>query len=353
MHRGDGIDKQGGAAVSDRYSRQERFHGIGTQGQKKLQAARVAIVGMGALGSVSANELARAGIGFLRLIDRDYVELSNLQRQVLYDEKDAEEGTPKVIAACEHIRRINSEIVIEPVLEDFNTGNAASLIKDMDLVLDATDNFETRYLLNEVCMEYGIPWIYGAALESYGMTMNFLPGGPCFSCFTEQTGAEDIDGTCETCSSVGVLNSITAVIASYQSAEAVKILVGSDDVCRQLRVIDLWENHFDCVSVLKNESCPVCVNKEYHYLGKVSGLQTDKLCGRDSIQIVPSEKKNIDFDEFSERLSHLGKVSANLFSLDFDSPSASFKLLRDGRAIIRHVDSVGRAKSVYAEYIGF
>lgn len=339
--------------MSDRYSRQERFEGIGPQGQKKLQEARVAIVGLGALGSVSANELARAGVGFLRLIDRDYVELSNLQRQVLYDEKDAQDGAPKAIAACEHLRQINSEIVTEPVLEDFNAGNAAALIKDIDVVVDATDNFETRYLINEVCVEYGIPWIYGAALESYGMTMNFIPGGPCFTCFTEQTGAESFDGTCETCSSVGVLNAITAVIASYQCAEAIKIIVGSEDVCRDLRIIDLWDNHFDSVSVLKNESCPVCVGKEYHYFGKVSGVQTDRLCGRDSIQIVPPEKRNIDFERLGEKLETLGSVSVSRFTLDFDSPSASFKLFRDGRAIVRHVESEGRAKSVYAEYIGF
>ena len=339
--------------MSDRYSRQERFCGIGVEGQEKLRNSRVAVVGVGALGSVSANELARAGVGFLRLIDRDYVELSNLQRQVLYDEKDAASGTPKAIAACDHIRCINSEIITEPVLEDFNAGNAAALVKDIDLVLDATDNFETRYLINEVCTEYGIPWIYGAALESYGMTMNILPDGPCFSCFTEQTGAEGIDGTCETCSSVGVLNSITAVVASYQSTEAIKILVGSEDVCRELRVIDLWNNHFDSITVLKNEECPVCVKKEHHYLGKVSGVQTDRLCGRDSIQIVPPEKRTLDFDELEVRLSALGKVSVSKLSLDFDSPSASFKLFRDGRAIIRHVDSTGRAKSVYAEYIGF
>ncbi|MDO4487161.1 MAG: ThiF family adenylyltransferase [Bacillota bacterium] len=339
--------------MSNRYSRQERFRGIGVQGQEKLRDSRVAIVGLGALGSVSANELARAGVGYLRLIDRDYVELSNLQRQVLYDEHDVKEGTPKAIAASEHIRRINSEIVTEPVLEDFNAGNAAALLKDIDLVLDATDNFETRYLINEACTEYGIPWIYGAALESYGMTMNILPGGPCFTCFTEQTGAESFDGTCETCSSVGVLNAITAVIASYQSSEAIKILVGSDDVCRQLRVIDMWDNHYDSITVMKNENCPVCVNKEHHYLGKVSGIQTDKLCGRDSIQIVPPEKRRVDFDELTGRLSPLGTVSVNTFSLDFDSTTASFKLFRDGRAIIRNVTNPGRAKSVYAEYIGF
>lgn len=339
--------------MSDRYSRQERFRGIGSQGQKKLRDARVAIVGLGALGSVSANELARAGVGFLRLIDRDYVELSNLQRQVLYDEQDAREGAPKAIAACEHLKRINSEIITEPVLEDFNAGNAASLIKDIDVVVDATDNFETRYLINEVCVEYRIPWIYGAALESYGMTMNFLPDGPCFTCFTEQTGAESFDGTCETCSSAGVLNAVTAVIASYQSAEAVKIIVGSDDVCRDLRVIDLWDNHFDSVSVIKNESCPICSGREYHYFGKVSGIHTDRLCGRDSIQVVPPEKRNMDFEKLGEKLKTLGSVSVGRFTLDFDSPSASFKLFRDGRAIVRRVESEGRAKSVYAEYIGF
>lgn len=339
--------------MSDRYSRQERFRGIGEDGQKKLQSARVAIVGMGALGSVSANELARAGVGFLRLIDRDYVELSNLQRQVLYDEKDAAENIPKAVAACEHLRAVNSEIIIEPVLEDFNASNAVALVSDIDLVIDATDNFEARYLINEVCTEYGVPWIYGAALESYGMTMNIMPDGPCFSCFTEQTEAESLDGACETCSTAGVLNSVTAVVASYQCAEALKIIVGSENVSRKLRIIDLWDDRFDSVSVIKNEECPICAKKQYHYLGKASGIRTDKLCGRDSIQIVPPEKRNLDFDALKEKLSVLGDVSVNMFSLDFDSPSASFKLFRDGRAIIRHVESEGRAKSVYAEYIGF
>lgn len=336
--------------MNDRYSRQERFYGVGPAGQERLRQARVAIVGMGALGTVSASELARAGVGFLRLIDRDYVELSNLQRQLLYDEHDAEAGTPKAAAACERLRQVNSEIVLEPVLEDLTAANVEALLQDVDLVLDATDNLEVRYLINEFCADRRIPWIYGGALGAEGMTMNILPDGPCLLCLSD--GIEEDSGG-RTCSTVGVIGAATAIVASYQSAEAIKILTGSPKVRRTLIHFDLWQNRWVDERIDKQPDCPVCALRQYRHLGTVSGVRTDPLCGRDSIQVAPAQPRQMDFAQLQEKLQPMGTVRVSAYCLDFDSPAASFKLFRDGRAIVRHVQSEGRAKSVYAEYIGF
>lgn len=337
--------------MNERYSRQIRYRHIGQAGQECLLASRVAVIGMGALGSVSASLLARAGVGFIRIVDRDLVELSNLQRQILYTERDAAEDIPKVFAAAEHLAEGNSEIEIDPVFADLNSSNCKEIIGDVDLVIDATDNIETRYLINEFCVEYQVPWIYGGAVGSEGMTANFIPGGPCFSCFTGHSNADGF-GSGRTCSTEGVLNSLTSIIASYQVTEAIKILTGSDNVRRDVLFAAIWDNDTEYLSLEKDPNCPICGRKEYHYLGKAAGTSAISMCGKDAYQIVPAGSGQPDMEALEKSLSELGEVRVNRFYLQFHSDEASFKLFADGRAIIEHVNSPGKAKSVYSEYIG-
>lgn len=339
------------ANMSDRYSRQVLYKNIGTDGQEKLLAASVAVVGMGALGCSSASLLSRAGIGHLRLIDRDLVELSNLQRQILYTEADAAENIPKVFAAAEHLTAANSEITIEPVFSDLNPSNCTELLQGIDLVIDATDNLETRYLINEYCVENEIPWIYGGALGSNGMTADFVPGGPCFSCFTGSSKAQS-DLSAPTCSTVGVLNSITNIISSIQAAEAIKILVGSKDVSKNVQFLEIWENEYINLALDKNPDCPICVKKEYQYLGKNTGTSAISMCGKNAFQVIPSSGRHPDLGALKKNLEVLGEVKESRFFLQFKSPEASFKLFPDGRAIIENVSTPGKAKSIYSEYIG-
>lgn len=338
--------------MNQRYIRQETFWGIGKEGQEKLKKSRVAVIGLGALGTVTANHLARAGVGFLRLIDRDYVELNNLQRQTLYTEQDAAEAIPKAAAACRHLQEVNSQISIEPVITDVNSSNIDHLIGDVDLVMDATDNFEVRMLINEACHQLKKTWIYGGALGASGMTMNFFPGkeAPCLSCIL---GTElSAPGSEPTCATAGVLSMTTGIIASLQSTEALKILTGSPAVRRQLLVMDLWENTFDLVDVAKDPDCPVCSRQEYQFYGKSRGMQAVSLCGRDSIQVIPQQEGNLDFDQVEEKLKTMGTVLKSPYTLDFDNGIFQIKLFKNGRAIIKHVTDEKRAKSIYTEYIG-
>ena len=337
--------------ASERYSRQICFHHIGKEGQEKLLASTVVIVGMGALGCTSANELVRAGIGHLRFIDRDLVELSNLQRQILYTEEDAAEAVPKVFAAAEHLKKANSEVELEPVFDDLTGANASSLLAGADLIVDATDNLETRYLINEYCVENHVPWIYGGAIGSEGMTAPFLPGGPCFSCFTGHSHSPG-QNLGMTCSTVGVLNSLTALIASLQVTEAIKILTGADSVRKDVLYVELWDNEFFPISFDKNPDCPICGHHHYQYLGRASGVQAISVCGKNAWQIIPAASGRPDFAVLEKKLSLLGKVTMKTYYLDFVSTEASFKLFRDGRAIISNVDTEGQAKSIYSEYIG-
>ena len=333
----------------ERYSRQEAFFGVGKAGQEKLLKSRVCVVGLGALGSASANLLARAGVGFLRLVDRDYVEYSNLQRQMLYTEQDASEAVPKAIACAEHLAEINSEIKLEPVIAHVNGGNIRGLIEDVDLVIDATDNVEVRLLLNEACHALGKPWIYGGALASYGMTMNILPGedAPCYHCMFGETVP---DG--ETCATAGVLGMLTSIVSSIQCTEAVKILIGSPDVRRTLLAFDIWNNEFDEMEIVRNPACPVCGHGEYRYYGKGGGSQAASLCGRDAVQISPETPSAVDFDEVASRWEKLGSVKRGRFTVDLDTGTYQIKLFADGRAIIGGTSDEAKARAVYAEYVG-
>ena len=338
--------------MENRYSRQIAFPPIGPEGQEKLLNSRVAVIGLGALGSSSANMLARAGIGFLRIIDRDYVEKSNLQRQVLYTEEDAAEDTPKAIAAAERLTSFNSEITIEPVIADVNSGNIDSLIRDVDLIVDATDNMEIRRLINEACHSMKKPWIFGGVAGSYGMTMNFTgrDEDPCLSCLFEDESLGLAAG--ETCATAGILNMLTNTMASIQCVEAVKILIGADTVRTGLLYFDMWFNEIDTVEVEKNPDCPVCVHEKYSVYGKPPVTQAVSLCGRNSVQIAPAEPVAIDFEEYAEKLGKLGEVKIGKFTLDFADGKTEIKLFKDGRAVVKHVNDEKKARAIYSEYIG-
>lgn len=334
----------------DRYSRQILVAQIGAAGQEKLARGRVSIVGCGALGTVIANNLARAGVGFLRVIDRDIVEVTNLQRQVLFDEEDAEKSVPKAIAAAEKLRKINSSIQIEAVVSDVHRRNVEDLIRDADVVLDATDNFETRFLLNDACFKHDKPWVYGAAIAAYGMTMNVFPRkSPCFRSIVASLPAS---GSTDTCDTVGVLNAITSVIASIQANEAIKILVGAKAAGGELIAIDLAANSFEKIQVKERKDCPLCARGEYEYLDKPGLAEPVKLCGRDMIQVTPQRELGISLEALKAKLERLGQVSFMGALLKFTIGQHELIIFPDGRAFIKGTDDKRVAKSLYSRYVG-
>lgn len=334
---------------TDRYSRQIRFAGFGPEGQARLKAARVAIVGCGALGTFQAGALARAGVGSLKILDRDVVEWSNLQRQWLFEEEDAREERAKAGAAAVHLGRINSEIEVEPLAVDVNAGNIEDLLEGVDLILDATDNFETRFLLNDFAVERGVPWIYGAAVGSYGLAFPVLPGiGPCLKCvYPEAPGG--VQPTCET---AGVLNTITSMVAGWQVALATKLLAkGAGALPLQLATFDVWEFRLRQVQVTVDRACPCCQGRKFDSLdGRVRAPIS--LCGRNAVQIHERQAK-LDLEGLEEQLKGLGDVRRNEFALRF-APDERFELtiFPDGRAIVKGTQDVGVARSLYSRYIG-
>ena len=333
----------------ERYSRQVLFPPIGAQGQRRLREARVAIVGCGATGSTLAALLARAGVGTLRIIDRDYVEPSNLQRQALFDESDATESLPKAIAAARKIATFNSEIVVEPPVSDLTPGNVAELLADALLVLDGTDNFETRYLINDYAVQAGMPWIYAAAVGSYGVTMNILPGeSACLACMFP----EPPRGALETCDTAGILNSAAAVVASIEATEALKLLVGARDAVRRtLLSFDLWRNeHAEISAARPRADCRACGRRDFIHLAG-EGRPHITLCGRNSVQIHERQRP-VDFGELTRRLEPLGTVRHNEFVLKFRHEPYEITLFPDGRAIIKGTTDTAVARSLYARFIG-
>lgn len=337
-----------------RYSRQLVLKEIGREGQRKLGAACVAVIGAGALGSVSANLLVRAGVGTVRVIDRDFVEIHNLQRQVLYDEKDAAENLPKAVAAQRKLQKINSEIKIEAEVADINSGTIRRLMNKVDLIIDGTDNFETRFLINDYSLESGTPWIYGGAVRTEGMSYVILPGeGPCLRCLF---GAAPDPGTAQTCDQVGILAPMAHLIASFQTIEAIKILAGHRDaVDRELWKVDLWSRHFKAISVekFKSDPCPGCLKKELPYLEKKSGMRAVALCGRNAVQVfTPSESPEIDLKSLASRLAKQTEVQFNDYLLKCKDASYEITIFPNGRAIIKGTEDTGQAKSLYAKYVG-
>lgn len=316
-----------------------------------MREASVAIIGCGALGSTLANNLCRAGVGRLVIADRDYIEINNLQRQILFDEEDFARKLPKAVAAAEKLRRINSEVTIETLVEDINADGIEALIQDVELVLDATDNFETRYLLNDACIKYGRPWIYSGVIASYGVTMNILPGDtPCLRCvFPEMP----MPGTTATCDTAGILNGIVGAITGVVSTEALKILLGSDKVSREMFWMDVWENTSERLELPRQPDCPACGQHTYEFLENLSGGHTTSLCGRDAVQVRSGGKHDrVDFPTLAERLQAIGQVSYNAYLLRFNVDAYEFTVFPDARAIIKGTDDEMVARSLYARYIG-
>ena len=332
-----------------RYSRQILFQGIGAEGQLRLTTARVGIVGCGATGSAVASLLARAGVGTIRIIDRDYVEPSNLQRQSLFDESDAVESLPKSVAAARKISAFNSQIVVDPRIADLTPSNIATLLEGVQLILDGTDNFETRYLINDFAVQQSLPWIYTAAVGSYGVTMNVIPGkSACLACIF----SEPPRGMLETCETAGVLNTAVNWTASVAATEAVKLLVGAEDRLRRtLLSFDLWSNqHAEVSAARPRAGCRTCDQRQFlHLAGKDRPQVT--LCGRNSVQIH-ERARTVDLAEMSERLKPHGAVRHNDFVLKFWHEPYEMTLFPDGRAIIKGTTDATVARSLYARYVG-
>jgi molybdopterin-synthase adenylyltransferase len=336
---------------AERYSRQVLFSGIGEEGQRRLAAARVAIVGCGATGSALASLLARAGVGWLRIIDRDYVEPSNLQRQMLFDEADAGESLPKAIAAARKIGAFNSDIAVEARVEDLVPGNIDSLLDGADVILDGTDNFETRYLLNDYAVKHARPWIYAAAVGSYGVTLNVMPGKTsCLACIFPDSPR----GMVETCETSGILNTAVNAVASVAATEAMKMLLGGA-VLEQLRTtlwsIDVWTNeHSEIVADKPRAGCRACGERDFIHLAG-EGRPHITMCGRNSVQIH-ERARPIDFGEMQRRLETHGTVRHNEFVLKFWREPYEMTLFPDGRAIIKGTTDTGVARSLYARFVG-
>jgi molybdopterin/thiamine biosynthesis adenylyltransferase len=335
--------------LDDRYSRQILFGGIGRAGQERLSAARVAVVGCGATGSSIAALLGRSGVGTIRIIDRDYVEPSNLQRQTLFDESDAKESLPKAIAAARRISAFNSQIAVEPRVADLVPANIEELLEASDLILDGTDNFETRYLVNDYAVSKSLPWIYAAAVGSYAATLNVLPGETaCLACVFPDSPR----GTVETCETAGILNSAVNLVGSIAASEALKLLVGArEKVRRTLLSWDVWFNERAEISASRPRSdCQCCRKRDFIHL-EGEGRPHITLCGRNSVQIH-ERARPIDFTELRRRLEPHGTVRHNDFILKFWHEPYEMTLFPDGRAIIKGTTDTGVARSLYARYVG-
>lgn len=338
--------------MNDRYSRQILFDKIGREGQQRLLNSRVLLVGCGALGASHAEMLARAGVGHLRIVDRDFIEFTNLQRQTLFKESDATEHLPKAVAAKNRISEINSEIEVESIIADVNYSNVESLIDGCDLVLDGTDNFQTRYLVNDACIKLGKTWIYGAAVSSYGTTMTIIPGvTPCLRCiFDEMPDA----GTSPTCDTAGVIMPIIATVSATQVAEALKILVGdTDSLHGSLMQFDVWANDRQRIKLGEpNPDCKTCGQKIFEFLDAEAQEFSAVLCGRNAVQIAPPKRTELDLTQFAMKLRNISVVNQNEYLVRFMSGEHEVTVFRDGRIIVKGTDDISTARSLYAKFVG-
>jgi molybdopterin/thiamine biosynthesis adenylyltransferase len=338
--------------MNERYSRQILFDGIGKEGQRRLLASRALLVGCGALGSAHAESLARAGVGHLRIVDRDFVESSNLQRQTMFTERDAAERTPKAIAAANHIREITSDIEVEPTITDVNNSNIEQLIEGCDVVLDGTDNFATRYLINDACVKHEINWVYGAAVGSYGVTMTIRPHQTaCLRCVFEEAPPAASAPTCDT---AGVIMPIISVVAAVQVAEALKLLTGHIEALHNsLMQFDVWRNEWRKINPGPAAAdCTTCGKGEFKTLEASAGDFAAVLCGRDAVQISPAESTKVDFASLAERLRPSGEVKFNDYLLRFRTGEFELTVFQDARSIIRGTNEIKTARTLYAKFIG-
>jgi len=333
--------------VNNRYSRQILLHKIQKEGQEKLAESRVIIIGCGALGTNIANNLARCGIGKLTVVDRDIIELNNLQRQNLYDEKDV--GLPKASTLSEKLQKINSDIQIDAIIDDINHKNIEKIIKKSDIVLDGTDNMLTRFLINDACVKKNKPWIYGGAIETEGMTMNIIPHKtPCLRCLIENNPRP---GSLPTCDTIGVLNTIPNVIANIQSTETLKIILNKD-INYGLIVYNIWFHDFNNYNIKKRKNCKCCGNHDFEYLKKEKKEDILSICSSGAIQITPEKRMSVSFEDLAVRLNKVGTIDVHSMVLRLKLKEYEINIFRDGRAIIMGTDDKKIAKSLYAKYIG-
>ncbi|MCG2826745.1 MAG: ThiF family adenylyltransferase [Thermoplasmatales archaeon] len=331
----------------ERYSRQILLKEIGEEGQNRLSKSFVVIIGCGALGTTIANNLVRAGIGQIKIIDRDIVEMNNLQRQTLFDEDDI--GLPKAQVAVKKLQKVNSKIKLEAVVEDMNNTNIEEIIGGADLVIDGTDNMETRFLINDVCLKHKIPWIYGGAIGTGGMSMNIISDDtPCFRCVFQVLPEPGVLPTCDT---AGVLNTIPSIIASIESTEALKILLGKT-INNKLLTYDVWTHDFQSIKIKKNNECECCVKHNFEFLNAEKKTRITLLCGENAVQITPAKTMTLSFEEFAQKLQKVGKVEVTEIILKFNVDSYQINIFKSGRAIIYGTNDEKTAKSLYAKYVG-
>lgn len=338
----------------ERYIRQVRYPPIGEDGQTRIGNSTALICGCGALGSMLANTLARAGVGTIRLVDRDYLETSNLQRQVLYDEQDVADHLPKAIAAANKLGRINSEISIEPVVADVDHRSIQDLARGVDILVDGTDNFETRFLVNDWCLRESVPWVYGGCVGAEGQCMTIVPGQtPCLRCLHHEPPPP---GSTPTCDTAGILSPIVGVIASLQAMEALKILSGNPSaINRTLYVVDLWDNQvrqIDMSSLRDAGHCPACRHEAFPWLEGRRGSHAAVLCGRNAVQLHLRDGESVALDELAKSVQGVGRVVTNPYLLRLEVDPYLITVFSDGRAIVVGTDDVATAKTVYAKYVG-
>jgi len=336
----------------DRYSRQMILPGWGQQGQARLATKTAVVVGCGALGSHIASHLVRAGVGRLVLADRDFVEWHNLPRQALYTEADARDGVPKAVAAARRLRRINTQVQIEEHVVDVNADTIEELVAGADVVMDGADNFEVRYLLNQVCVKLGIPWVYGGVLGTYGLTTAILPGEtPCLRCLL---GPMPPPGSVPTCETAGVLGPVVAVIAALEATEGLKFLLDRrDEVLHSLVMIDVWNGDLERAQTQRsNTRCPVCDDRRFDLLDAERGSMAAVLCGRNAVQVSPRPAPTLNLAALAERLAGVGPLRVNDYLLRLDVEDCQLTIFADGRAIVKGTDDPAQARALYARYVG-
>jgi molybdopterin/thiamine biosynthesis adenylyltransferase len=333
----------------NRYSRQTIFPEIGLEGQAKLKKSFAVIIGCGALGTVTASALVRGGVGKIRIVDRDFIEYHNLQRQILFDEDDIKNNLPKAVAAERHLKKVNSEIEIEGIAADVNHTNIERFVEGADVILDGLDNLETRLLINDVSLKHNIPWVYGGALASQGMTFTIIPHQTaCYRCIVP---GEVSGGHILTCDTAGVISPAPWIVASIQSAEALKILVGSLQINPDIMTFDVWDNSYRSLQVSPRLDCPACGGK-YDFLDGKHSTSATSLCGQNAVQVLASKPANLSFPDLARRLESIGTVSYSAFMLSFKTDSQEILVFPDARAIIKNTRDEALARGLYAKYIG-
>ncbi|MGE6539842.1 thiazole biosynthesis adenylyltransferase ThiF [Bacillus luti] len=339
--------------MNNRYSRQELFSPIGEEGQQKIREKHVLIIGAGALGSANAEMFVRAGVGTVTIVDRDYVDWSNLQRQQLYAESDVENNLPKAVAAKKRLEEINSEVRVEALVQDVTAEELEELVTNVNVIIDATDNFETRFIVNDIAQKYSIPWIYGACVGSYGLSYTILPSKtPCLSCLLQSI---PLGGA--TCDTAGIISPAVSLVVSHQVTEALKLLVEDYESLRDgLVSFDVWKNEYSCMNVqkLRKHNCPSCgENALYPYLNKENTSKTAVLCGRNTVQIRPPYKEEMDFERYKELLNdRVNDLNVNPYLLSFSVEEKRLVAFKDGRVLVHGTKDISEAKTIYHRYFG-